>query len=210
MKPDEQASVTHLPETVIIESDYFRMDGGDFAFKMFVMYGKKWLTILFGCGIAAIVLSFIFDIRILIIGMALIFIVIPGVAAWLYYNYGLRKECFVNIFTHKLALTANGIKCEVQFPPYKRENIKSGDIDEKNEVYSENEETDIGQESRNYFFPYTMMSAYHIYPKGIVIPLLNDAKGFLWVPKNVWGESGDGFTQFIDNLRIDTKIKKEV
>lgn len=206
MEPDKQKSIDHIPEIVLIESDYFKMGGGDFVFKMFVMFGKKWLMILLGCGIAAIVLAFIFDIRILIIGLALIFIVIPGVAAWLYYNYGLRKECFVNIFTHKLALTATGIKCEVQFPPYKKENIESDGPDEI-EAYSDKEETDIGQESRNYFFPFTMMSPYYIYPKGILIPLLKDAKGFLWVPRNIWGESGEGFTQFIGNLRIDSIIK---
>lgn len=181
------------------ESDTFSMGRGDFALKMFPFFGWRWLIWLSIGAVAAIVAAFVFDLRIMIVGLALIFLIIPAVAAWLYYYYGLRRECFVNVIPHKLSISEDGIVCRVFFYPYKdKDDAVEDNADEKETDKVENSHVDE-PEYRDYLFEYSTMSPYTVYPKGILLPLGSPEKGFLWMPESAWRTPED-FTDFTKAL----------
>lgn len=92
-----------------IVSEIFRVPRGVMIRKMAFRFARLPMTALSILIIAAAVVA-IFDIRWLIVALMLICIVTPMVMAWLYFYYGLRPECFVNILPHRVLINTKGIK----------------------------------------------------------------------------------------------------
>lgn len=144
-------------------SRVYKMGAGKFAVELIFRYSWVWLLSCSLLAVGGIALGIVIDLRWLVVALMIIFIVIPFVLAFLYYYYGLRRECYVNTIPHRFIINGEGLTCRLYIP----------------DLNSEKERT---YRTRDEFFPYTSMKRFVIGSNSAVIPLRSPAKGFLWIP----------------------------
>lgn len=162
----------------------YRMAGGRFFRHLLLLgKGKDWIIgmgILLATGITAGVATA--DIRWSIVCMMLIFIVAPMMAAILYFNYGMRRECYLNIARHELRCQTDGILVIL---------FRNKD-DTKDNPDEEMEE----EESYRFLLPYSMLGCYMVATDSVTVPA---GKGFLWIPRSAFPSEED-MKVFMDRL----------
>lgn len=144
-------------------SRVFKMGAGKFAVELIFRYSWIWLLSCSLLAVGGIVLGIAIDLRWLVVALMIIFIVIPFVLAFLYYFYGLRRECYVNTILHRFIVREDGLVCRLY-------------------ILDSNSENERTYRTRDEFFPYTSMKRFVIGNNSAVIPLRSPAKGFLWIP----------------------------
>ena len=164
----------------------FTVGRTDFARAMMSRFGGKWwllLTILILAGSAAgAVLS---DWRWAVAGLMLALVVAPAGAAFLYFSYGLKSECYINVLPHTVNLSPDGI-------------LISADVMPRPDEVPEGSEP---QPIRTYktLFPTTSVGKYRVDSKGITIDIEAPSRGFLRLPYSAF-ESPEHFRMAVEIL----------
>lgn len=116
-----------------VTTDRFVISRGEFAKAMFMRYGKQYIIVCLALIIAAGVAAY-FDIRFLILALMVIFIITPMLAAWLYFNHGLRPENVLNILPHTITFLPSELLVSLYILPSSKESDASdrSDSSDKN------------------------------------------------------------------------------
>lgn len=94
------------------------------------------------------------------------------VAALLYFNHGLKEVTVLNTLPHRLSFTTDSI----ELTAYEDEEI-----------------------IRNKTLPYSLFSPYYIAPGGLMVPLADSVKGFVWIPAEGF-EDSEMFRKAVERL----------
>ena len=185
-----------MQNNAIYNTRIFKMNAVNFLTTFIFRYAWIWLLALSLIGVTGIALGIIIDLRWFIIGLMAIFIVFPMIFAFLYYYYGLKRECYVNTVDHSLGFCENGIEVRIYF---KGEGKKTSD-NQNMEVADQKEKIDE-REYRSEFFPYEDMLPFVINSKSVIIPFASPIKGFLWLPADSFSDEEElaEALRFIDN-----------
>lgn len=116
------------------------------------------------------------DLRWLIVALMIVCVVAPMLCAFLYFNYGLQEECYLNIVPHTLSANEEGIVVNI----YRK---NEPDNDNQMETDGDCPGNSSGDEEMQLIstrtLPYRHMGAYSVAPKSVTLPI---GKGFLWIP----------------------------
>jgi len=183
-----------------MESKVYKMGGVSFAAEMLFRYSGAWLLGLFALALLGIILGVAVDLRLLVVGLMVFFVVIPMVLAFLYYYFGLRRECFINTIPHSVLIDDEGLT--VRMILHYDNAGSDDDIKEyKHESSDNNEELRIREE----YFSFSQMLPYRIGSRSVIIPLCTPAKGFIWIPSDAF----DDKAELVAALElIDTRIRQ--
>ena len=180
------AATVAAPE-IPAESRVFRMGAANFISHLIFTYAGPWLLALSATAVAGVAFGIAVDIRWFIVGMMMVFLVIPMLMGFMYYYYGLRRGCLVNSVTHAVVVDDKGITVRMLFP----DGMETAD--------KENADGERRYVERPEFFPYSDMKPYRIGMKSVVIPLQGKDPGFLWIPFDAFGETAvlEGLLDYI-------------
>lgn len=158
----------------------FSMGRGEFARAMMMRFGMRWWGLLFllvvAGGMAGAIVS---DLRWLIVALMVALIVAPMVAAFLYFSFGLRKECYVNVLPHTVAVAPSGFRLTIDVMPPEKSAVDSGcgGVEEE------------GQDSepeplRRYEVEFSAdeIGPYTVDAKGITVAVKASSRGFVRLP----------------------------
>ncbi|MDE7180245.1 MAG: hypothetical protein K2N88_03505 [Muribaculaceae bacterium] len=173
----------------------FRMGSGRFAVELLFRYSWIWILSLSFLAVVGIVLGITVDLRWMVIGLMVICIGLPMILAFLYYYYGLRRDCYVNYVSHRIVKGEDGLIMRVMLPDPAPENVNNtrrsgGDpTDEKRCRY------------RDEFFPYSSMGRFVTGSKSAIVPLRAPFKGFIWIPADAFGDEAHlaSFLKMLDS-----------
>lgn len=174
-----------MPE-IPAESRVFRMGAANFISHLIFTYAGPWLLALSAVAVAGLAFGIAVDIRWFIVGLMMVFLVIPMLMGFMYYYYGLRRGCLVNSVTHAVVVDDKGITVRMLFEQSR------DDADDPAGVETADKENADGERryvDRPEFFPYSDMKPYRIGMKSVVIPLQGKDPGFLWIPFDAFGET---------------------
>lgn len=161
-------------------SRVFKMSAGRFAIELLFRYAWIWLLSLSLFAVAGIVLGVTVGLLWLVAALLIICIVLPMVLGFLYYFYGLRKECFVNTVPHRLILCEDGIACRLWIKETKEDSRQHmDDVSDKSEI-----------RFRDEVFPFSKMARFIIGKDSAIVPLKKPASGFLWIPADSFADAG--------------------
>lgn len=96
----------------------FRLTQDAYLRDLFILYGRKWVWVAFSVLLLSLLASLIWDCRLLIVSLMVIFICIPMLMAFLYFYYGFRRECMLNILPHVVKICDDGIIIDVYRQPF--------------------------------------------------------------------------------------------
>lgn len=170
-----------MENNIAFSTSQFRMSASNFMMSFIFRFAWIWLLLLSGLGIAGLVVGITVDLRWFIIGLMLIFIILPMIMAFLYFSYGLKKECYINTVPHNIDFGEMGVNVNLTFPSY-------------------SEEEEEKQKERTEFFEYGSMRPFRVGAKSVTIPFKSPRKGFLWIPADAFENEDhlENFLQFID------------
>lgn len=181
------------------ESDEFKMTGARFVSEMIFSYGAPWMLSLSITALVGLVFGIAIDLRWLVIGLMIVFLIIPMFLMFLYYYYGMRKECYVNIIPHTLSVRDDGISLNLRFPIYSEDDYddQSDREEEENELSSIESATekmpDLSNKTieRVESFPFGMMESVRVGNNALKIYLKFPHKGFIWIPVEAYQNKDD-------------------
>lgn len=179
-------------------SRVFRMSGKGFALELLFRYAWIWLLSLSMFAVAGLVLGIMVDLRWLVAALMIVCIVLPLVLGFLYYYYGLRRECFVNTVSHRLIVGESGIICRLWLKG------KKNDTNEEAEI-ANNDVCEI--RFRDEFFPYESMGKFVMGKDSALVPLKKPLSGFLWIPSDAFTEP-DHLSLLLRKLDAKTELIK--
>jgi len=194
-KPEKDSE----PEGYRIESSVFRISPLRFAALMSGIYGSGWLWLMIAFSVLAVVVGVSVDYRFFILAMMVVFIVMPMMLTVLYYRYGLKGECYVNVVSHKLLFEEGRLFVLIEpMPEYSDET--EGRDSMQNEISDDavgngicEEDWKIIEYKAENFGRYTVGSDYVVFP--FVAPL----KGFLYIPANAF-DSDLSFAEMVKSV----------
>lgn len=149
-----------------VESGIFRMGGGAFATALVRNFGRRWIIAFAVIVIASVLPGIFIDVRFLIIALMVVLIVSPMMLVFLYYSYGLRKECFVNIIPHTVSVEEDSVKVKI---------YTDRDSEDENEW-----------KYREIFFPKGDFGKYRVDGDAVEFELGKPKRGFLWLPLSAY------------------------
>lgn len=156
-----------------IVSEPFRMGAGAFAKTMIFRYAAVWVVALMVIALVGVAFGIIVDIRWMIVGFMVVFIVIPALLMFFYYSYGLKRECYVNAVNHRIIVGDEGVTARIIVPAF-TETDKDGNI------------TETPERMRDEFFSYDAMTEVRRNIKSFTITLGPPHRGFLWIPETAF------------------------
>lgn len=165
------------------ESRVFRMGAANFMTHLVFSYAGPWLLALSATAVVGVAFGIAVDLRWFVVGMMVVFLVIPMLMGFMYYYYGLRRECLVNSVPHALVVEDDGIRVRMLF---RQNNDDAGKQDGDDGVDENQAEPEYLE--RFEFFSYSDMRPPKIGTKSVVIPLHHTASGFLWIPFDAFGD----------------------
>lgn len=171
------------------ESRVFRMGAANFISHLIFTYAGPWLLALSATAVAGVAFGIAVDIRWFVVGMMMVFLVIPMLMGFMYYYYGLRRGCLVNSVTHAVVVDDKGITVRMLFEQPRDDADDADDPDGMETADKENADGERRYVERPEFFPYSDMKPYRIGMKSVVIPLQGKDPGFLWIPFDAFGET---------------------
>lgn len=183
------------------ESRVFRMGAANFISHLIFTYAGPWLLVLSATAVAGVAFGIAVDIRWFIVGMMVVFLVIPMLMGFMYYYYGLRRGCLVNSVMHAVVIDDKGITVRMLFEQPRDDADDAADMESADKESADKRSAD-GQRryvERLEFFPYSDMKPYRIGMKSVVIPLQGNTPGFLWIPFDAFGEAAvlEGLLDYI-------------
>lgn len=197
-----------------IESPFSLGRGRCFRWMLY-FYGKPWIL---GSGLlllAGVVCGLLLDVRWFLSALLVLFAGVPMVCLFVYYYYGLNRECYLNVFPHTLRITDMGMVVRIYFPAFpafeNEEDVRDGADeaagDEVKETGSgENDSSEAAGartveygEIREFEYPFSDLSNVIVGNKEAIFPVLRPAKGFIWIPESAFGEPAE-FRVFVEEL----------
>lgn len=163
-----------MANKIIFQTNQYKMSSINFFTTFIFKFGGLWLLILSFIAVFALIIGISIDIRWLITGLMVIFILIPLIAVFIYYTFALKKECYVNTVSHLLEFTNEGVEAILMF---KHGNIQDDD--------SQGETSSV-TDQRNIFLPYSSMERIELNANALIILFKSPQKGFLWIPENAF------------------------
>lgn len=152
-----------------VESEIFRMGGGTFAAALVRNFGRRWIISFAVIVIASILPGIFLDARFLIIALMVVLIISPMMLVFLYYSYGLRQECFVNIIPHTVAIEGDSVKVK---------------------IYTDRDSEDESEwKYRELLFPKGDFGKYRVDGDAVEFELGKPKRGFLWLPLSAYDDS---------------------
>lgn len=187
--------------------------------RMFYFYGKRWIVVSALILIAGIACGVLIDVRCFLLDLIGLFAGVPMLCLFIYYYYGLNRECYLNVFPHTLRITDTGIAVKVFFPAYEDNEEDDGNGEDREDDYDgekkcDQEEEDTGVddspedvglrpekygEIREFEYPFSALSNVYVGNKEVFFLIHRPAKGFLWIPESAFGETA-GFRIFVEEL----------
>ena len=161
-----------LSETAPVEdggiaTSQFRVGHGEFVRAMAARFGIRWIVLLAALvvagGVAAAATA---DWRWAMASLMLALIVAPAAGAFLYFSYGLRRECYVNILPHSVIISPRGIDALVD------RSVPDPEEDEQQPERPRHIES----------FGRHELGGYTVDPAGVTIAVGRPARGFLRLP----------------------------
>lgn len=95
------------------ESRIYKMGHGAFWKWMMAYYGRRWMMWLAAVVLAGMAAAAIFDIRLAIVALMIVFIIVPMLAAMLYVSVGFKKENVANVIAHRVRVGDARLEVEV-------------------------------------------------------------------------------------------------
>lgn len=215
--------VTPTVTDTALSSGIYRMGHGVFFRRLAARHAAKWLWICGSAALFSLVMALVVDFRWLVVSFAVICLGFPMLVAFLYFYYGLRKECFVNIVPHSLRIEPE--KNVLTVTLYRLEEPESDEDDDTREVEAVPEEnmekgsesgerdgeeaegdkvmpeSDGGREpvyleTGKFHFPLADLKPYAVGNDSVTVPV---GRGFIWIPRLAWREESE-FVAFIETL----------
>lgn len=174
-----------MQNKVLFASRPFKMGAFNFILSLIFRYAWIWLLSLSLLGVAGLVLGITLDLRWFVVGLMMVFLILPMIFAFLYYYYGLKRECYINTVSHVLEIGEEGITVSMKF----------------NDC---NENEGISEYERKEFFPYDLMKPFEVGSKSVTIPFIGKRNGFIWIPADAF-ENEDILSSALKHL--DNRLK---
>lgn len=187
-------------------SEPYKMNGLRFASEMIFRYGGTWLLSLSAVGVIGIVAGIVVDLRWLVLALMVVFIVIPMVMAYIYYYYGLRKECYVNVVEHTARIDDESIVMTLLLPSAAQVEDTESEETENNVIDCSASDSTVEKRRVDVAFPYSDLKRLEMGMNSIVIKFKINRKGFLWIPANAFTDEAqfvkvyDALSQKIENI----------
>ena len=130
--------------------------------------------------------------------MMILFIVFPMVASFLYYSYGLRRECFLNVVDHDVAILEEGVRIRL----YRDETPDNADEAPASEAYTPKSLPDkefsghVLTVSSEFILPFLDIRPFITASSSVIIPV---GKGFIWLPISAFPQK-DRLNAFMEIL----------
>ena len=124
------------------------------------------------------------DMRIFLLYFALICLLGPVWLAWLYYHYGLRGQCYLNVVDHLIYINPETLT--VRLRPVRNQKSGEHESEESESGEQETEEPEAPPEEWwNRSFPISELGRWRITKEGIVMEFPDRKEGFLYLPLDV-------------------------
>lgn len=144
-----------MANNILFKTKPFRMSASNFMLTFIFRYAWIWIIALSCLGLIGLVVGIVVDIRWFILGLMVILIVLPMIAAFLYYTFALKPECYINTIEHNIEINQNGLDITMMFDEDKTRTQQFG--------FNDFRRIDIG-------------------PKSLNLIVNKPRKGFLWIP----------------------------
>lgn len=162
----------------------FAMPSSLMARRLVALHGWPWIAALAVLALSAALGAAGGDLRWLIVAFMVICLLAPMVMAFLYFHYGLRPGCVVNVLPHTCTLTPSGLQVDVWRRP----------------APDDPEPTEEIPPARTRTFPYASIRPWTVGLDSVTLPLAPDCGGgFIWIPARAFDSPGD-FTIFMKLL----------
>lgn len=179
-----------------VESVIFRMEGGAFAAALVRNFGRGWIIAFAVIVIASIIPGIFIDGRFLIIALMVVLIVIPLMLSFLYYSYGLRRECFINTIPHTVSIEEDSVKVK---------------------IFTDRESEDENEwKYRELLFPKKDFGKYKVDGDAVEFEMGNPRRGFLWLPLSAYADPCEYMRTIysiagttVDNAGCDYDVKNK-
>lgn len=124
------------------ETNEIRMSSGRFLSELIFRYAGVWMLTLCIISVIGLALGIVVDLRWFVAGLMLIFVVLPMLISFLYYYYGLRKECYVNTLRHKIRMEEEGLVITMRFRQNNDEEQNNEEESDRNAEKADTEKAD--------------------------------------------------------------------
>ncbi len=130
-------------------------------------------------------LGCVHDLRWIIVCLMLAVIIAPMVAVFLYFNYGLRPEGFVNVLPHRVTIRPGEVDVEAYFAPLP-------DFKDEEDNNSETiEPQEVERKTKLYTFAYRPHKPYRTSASAIHINLAEPHHGFVTIPFAAFADAAE-------------------
>lgn len=169
---------TELPNDAGMTSratDIYRMPSGKYLKTMVVMFGRRFVYVCAAALAVSVMLGAWVDWRCFILALMVVLLICPALMAWLYFYYGLRPECFVNVMPHYIGKGKEGISVTI---------LKTDEEENYEEV--------------TYIFGFDNIQRkkYIVGSDSVIFPFTGEYKGFIWIPAEAFADASD-FINFV-------------
>lgn len=177
-----------------VETALHAMSRGAMLRVLFMLYGRRFVVAAAIPAAACVVASMVWDLRWLIVALMIIFLFIPLAMAMLYFNYGFKPECFVNVLQHSVKITTSSVRVRAM--------VTTPD---------ENDEGDCEVREVNYAFGYDMSNPYRTTGDALIVNVQSPSSGFLYIPYTAFA-GVDALRRAVDilNNNKNNKIQENI
>lgn len=158
-------------------SPIYKMPQREFVAYMFRERGKPFIMTASLIFLILLILGIAFDLRWIVVALMFLFIIIPAIAAWLYFDFGMRSSTAFNVLPHSLEWNDESLVISIVVPDL------SGDSDTDGDTPKTTVKT--------LSFPLVDCGAPIFGLKGTIVPIHTRPEGFLWIPITFDNESDD-------------------
>lgn len=167
-----------MSDKISSKTKEYKMNGVNFITSFIFRYAWIWIVALCILGLLGLCLGLTVDLRLFIVGLMIIMIIMPMLAAFLYFFYGLKKECYINTVNHYIEFDNEGLSITLLFGTRNEDN----------------------RQMRVERFTYSEFDSLQIGPKSVTIYFKSPKKGFIWIPAYAFEDENTiaGTLSFID------------
>ncbi|HBC21551.1 MAG TPA: hypothetical protein DC009_05625 [Porphyromonadaceae bacterium] len=160
----------------------FAIPKSKFLVSMAMRYARIPLYAIAAAIAACALLGCVHDLRWIIVCLMLALIIAPMAAVFLYFNYGLRPEGFVNVLPHRVTIRPGEIDVEAYFAPLPDFKDEDKDNDKDNDNGEAVETKEVERKAKVYKFAYQPHKPYRTSTSAIYVNLAEPHHGFVTIP----------------------------
>lgn len=181
-------------------SEWFKMPSVFFLKSILLLYGKYLIIPFVVFFMMFIIVGIIFDYKYAIVGLMILFIVIPMIISFVYFYFGFSPYCYFNTSEHLIYnLDEKKIYIKLRFLCQDLCNT------EDNATSLTNETVDGVKECfryKDFFIDKGLLKNYIVLKNSVIFKFIKEYNGFLWIPETAF-ENTEQFKQII--LEINHK-----